>query len=105
MCGFAQATVSDGLEEDCRATWRPGVGDGLWISRQRQDAANCFRRFLEAVKISRREPVADSSALLRHLATVRAIDLLRVRCRRRGRMDRGVNSDGASAVRRVPGRG
>ena len=42
MCGFAQATVSDGLEEDCRATWRPGVGDGLSISRQRRRRGGLF---------------------------------------------------------------
>ena len=61
-----------------------------------EDAADCFQEtFLEAVKISRREPVVDWSALLRHLATVRAIDLLRVRCRHRGRMDATAGSDGA----------
>jgi RNA polymerase sigma-70 factor, ECF subfamily len=53
-----------------------------------EDAADCFQEtFLEAVKTSRREVVRDWSALLRHLATVRAIDLLRIRCRNRGRTD------------------
>ena len=52
------------------------------------DASDCFQdTFLEAVKISRREPVRDWSALLRHLATARALDLLRVRCRQRERTD------------------
>ena len=52
------------------------------------DAADCFQEtFLEAVKVARREPVRDWSALLRHLATARALDLLRVRCRGRRRMD------------------
>jgi RNA polymerase sigma-70 factor (ECF subfamily) len=61
-----------------------------------EDAADCFQEaFLEAVKIARREPVGDWSALLRHLATVRAIDLLRVRCRNRGRIDASTGSDGA----------
>ncbi len=61
-----------------------------------EDAADCFQEaFLEAVKISRREPVADWSALLRHLATVRSIDLLRVRCRHASRMDAATDSDGA----------
>ena len=61
-----------------------------------EDAADCFQEtFLEAVKVSRREPVVDWSALLRHLATVRAIDLLRVRCRHRGRIDAAANSDDA----------
>lgn len=50
------------------------------------DASDCFQEtFLEAVKIACKEPVRDWSALLRHLATARALDLLRVRCRQRGR--------------------
>jgi RNA polymerase sigma-70 factor, ECF subfamily len=53
-----------------------------------EDAADCFQEtFMEAVKMSRKEPVRDWSALLRHLATVRAIDLLRVRYRHRSRID------------------
>lgn len=61
-----------------------------------EDAADCFQEtFLEAVKLSRREPVRDWSAILRHLATVRAIDLLRVRCRHRDRTDAMTNSDTA----------
>ncbi len=52
------------------------------------DAADCFQEtFLEAVKVARREPVRDWASLLRHLATARALDLLRVRCRRRNRTD------------------
>lgn len=52
------------------------------------DAADCFQEtFLEAVKVARREPVRDWAALLRHLATARALDLLRVRCRGRSRTD------------------
>ncbi|MFZ5828551.1 MAG: RNA polymerase sigma factor [Planctomycetota bacterium] len=50
------------------------------------DAWDCVQdTFLEAVKIDRREPVREWSAMLRHLATVRAIDLLRARSRQRGR--------------------
>jgi RNA polymerase sigma-70 factor, ECF subfamily len=49
--------------------------------------------FLEAVKIARREPVHNWEALLRHLATVRALDLLRVRCRERNRTDALVDPD------------
>ena len=42
------------------------------------DAWDCVQEtFLEAVKIDRREPVRNWSALLRHLATARALDLLR----------------------------
>jgi RNA polymerase sigma-70 factor, ECF subfamily len=48
------------------------------------DAWDCIQdTFLEAVKIDRREPVRNWSALLRHLATARALDLLRRRSRRR----------------------
>ena len=42
------------------------------------DAWDCIQEtFLEAVKIDRREPVRNWPALLRHLATARALDLLR----------------------------
>ena len=61
-----------------------------------EDAADCFQEtFLEAVRVSRKEPVGDWSALLRHLATVRAIDLLRVRYRHRNRTDALTSSDSA----------
>jgi RNA polymerase sigma-70 factor, ECF subfamily len=64
-----------------------------------EDASDCFQEaFLEAVKVSRREPVGDWSALLRHLATVRAIDLLRVRCRHRNRTE-ALNGPDAAASR------
>jgi RNA polymerase sigma-70 factor, ECF subfamily len=59
-----------------------------------EDASDCFQEtFLEAVKMSRKEPVRDWSALLRHLATVRAIDLLRVRYRHRSRTDPLIGSE------------
>lgn len=64
------------------------------------DAFDCFQEtFLEAVKVDRREPVREWAALLRHLATARALDLLRVRYRRRGRTDSSV--DPANAVSRI----
>jgi RNA polymerase sigma-70 factor, ECF subfamily len=74
-------------------------GGLVWATAYRlvgnsEDAADCFQEtFLEAVRTSRREPVRDWSALLRHLATVRAIDLLRVRCRHRDRTDAVTGSD------------
>jgi RNA polymerase sigma-70 factor (ECF subfamily) len=50
------------------------------------DAWDCVQdTFLEAVKIDRRELVHDWSGLLRHLATVRALDFLRARSRQRHR--------------------
>jgi RNA polymerase sigma-70 factor, ECF subfamily len=52
------------------------------------DALDAYQEtFLEAVKVARREPVRDWCALLRHLATARALDLLRARCRQRNRTD------------------
>jgi RNA polymerase sigma-70 factor, ECF subfamily len=50
------------------------------------DASDCFQEtFLDAVKLARREPVRDWIAVLRHLATARALDFLRARCRNRNR--------------------
>jgi RNA polymerase sigma-70 factor, ECF subfamily len=68
------------------------------------DASDCFQdTFLEAVKISRKEPVRDWSALLRHLATVRALDMLRVRCRQRNRTDAAADPDAAFSREADPG--
>ena len=65
------------------------------------DAWDCVQEtFLEAVKIDRREPVRHWPALLRHLATRRALDLLRARSRQRNR--RGVDGDPAQALSREP---
>ncbi len=50
------------------------------------DALDCLQEtFLEAVRVNRREPVREWPALLRRIATARALDRLRVRCRQRGR--------------------
>jgi RNA polymerase sigma-70 factor (ECF subfamily) len=52
------------------------------------DAADCFQKtFLDAWTLSRREPVDNWSALVRRLATARALDLLRSRYRRTNRME------------------
>jgi RNA polymerase sigma-70 factor (ECF subfamily) len=65
------------------------------------DAWDCIQEtFLEAVKIDRREPVRNWSSLLRHLATLRALDLLRARSRLRNR--RSPDADPAEAVSREP---
>ena len=65
------------------------------------DASDCVQEtFLEAVKIDLREPVRDWSGLLRHLATVRALDFLRVRSRQRQRCN--PESDASLAVSREP---
>lgn len=82
-------------------------GQLVWATAHRlignhADAADCFQdTFLEAVKIARREPVRDWGALLRHLTTVRALDLLRARCRQDRRTD--VLADPAAAVSREAG--
>ena len=55
---------------------------------------------IEAVRIDRREPVRDWPALLRHLATVRALDLLRMRSRQRCRCS--AEADLAQAISREP---
>lgn len=48
-----------------------------------EDAADCFQEtFVSALKFCRRQRVRDFSALLARLATARAIDQLRRRCRR-----------------------
>jgi RNA polymerase sigma-70 factor, ECF subfamily len=60
------------------------------------DALDCFQEtFLEAVRVDRKETVRDWAALLRHLATARALDLLRVRYRHRRRTDPLVDPSGA----------
>ncbi len=65
------------------------------------DAWDCTQdTFLEAVKVDRREPVRNWSALLRHLATAKALDLLRSRSRQRARCNAEVDS--AQAVSREP---
>jgi RNA polymerase sigma-70 factor (ECF subfamily) len=65
------------------------------------DAWDCVQEaFLEAVKIDRRERVRDWSGLLRHLATVRALDLLRVRSRQRERYESKADAD--LAISREP---
>lgn len=65
------------------------------------DAWDCIQEtFLEAVKIDRREPVRNWPALLRHLATARALDLLRARYRQRDRQS--PDADPGQAISREP---
>ena len=50
------------------------------------DAADCFQRtFLSAVEFARQQPVRHWPALLRRIATSRALEQLRVRIRERDR--------------------
>lgn len=58
------------------------------------DAADCFQRtFLAAVEFARQQPVHHWPALLRRLATARALEQLRVRIRDRGRQTELSESD------------
>jgi RNA polymerase sigma-70 factor (ECF subfamily) len=68
------------------------------------DASDCFQEtFLEALKVSHKEAVRDWSALLRHLATARSLDLLRVRCRERGRTEAIAEPEEAVSRESGPG--
>ncbi|MBN2291868.1 MAG: sigma-70 family RNA polymerase sigma factor [Pirellulales bacterium] len=65
------------------------------------DAWDCIQEtFLEAVKVDRREPVRNWPALLRRLATVRALDFVRARSRRRGQ--NGAEAELAQTIGREP---
>lgn len=89
--------------------WEAVVGQHVEIVRRTAyrllgndaDAWDCVQEtFLDAVRIDRREPVRDWPALLRHLATARALDLVRVRSRQRCRC--GAEADLAQAIGREP---
>jgi RNA polymerase sigma-70 factor (ECF subfamily) len=66
-------------------------GQMVWQTAYRllgnhEDAADCFQEtFAGALLISRAQPVRNFPALLTRLATSRAIDRLRQRCRQSGR--------------------
>jgi RNA polymerase sigma-70 factor (ECF subfamily) len=66
-------------------------GPMVWKTARRlldndADAADCFQQtFLGAVELNRREPIRQWPALLRRLATARALEQLRSRIRRRSR--------------------
>src|SRR5579883_629184 len=52
------------------------------------DAADCFQNtFVSAVELANAEPIRNWSALLKRLATARALELLRTRYRRAGRSE------------------
>ncbi len=68
------------------------------------DARDCYQNaFLDAVQVARRENVQDWPALLRRLASVRALDLLRSRYRRASRSE--PLADPSSVVGSQPGPG
>jgi RNA polymerase sigma-70 factor (ECF subfamily) len=61
----------------------PVVWKTVWrLLKRDADAADCFQAtFLSAWKLSQAEPVRHWPALLKRLATARALERLRVRCR------------------------
>jgi RNA polymerase sigma-70 factor (ECF subfamily) len=67
------------IERDGGAVWRTAYR----LLGNRADADECFQEvFLAALEVARREPVRDWGALLRRLASARAMDRLRRRYRR-----------------------
>jgi RNA polymerase sigma-70 factor (ECF subfamily) len=69
------------------------------------DAWDCVQEtFLEAVKLERRESVRDWPALLRRVATSRALDLLRARARQRQRFSSEADPAMASGREAEPPR-
>jgi RNA polymerase sigma-70 factor (ECF subfamily) len=68
-------------------------GPAVWqtayrLLGNRADADECFQEaFLAALEVSRRGPVRDWRALLKHLAANRAVDRLRERSRRAARQE------------------
>ncbi len=108
---YYRTAVLDECVSECptMTDWEAVVGQHVEIVRRTvyrlvgndADAWDCVQEtFLEAVRIDRREPVRDWSALLRHLATARALDLLRMRSRQRCRCS--AEADPAQATSREP---
>jgi len=66
------------------------------------DACDCYQAvFLEAFQFSRVERVKDWPKLLKRIARMRALDVLRKRYRHAGHVDSTANTD--DAVSRLPG--
>jgi RNA polymerase sigma-70 factor (ECF subfamily) len=91
--------------------WREIVqqhGEIVWQTAYRlldddADASDCFQKvFLDALRLSRREPILHWPALLRRMATARALDLLRDRYRRRSRSEPMAAVAEATATTALP---
>ena len=65
------------------------VWQAVWrVLSHEADARDCYQEvFLEAIRVSRREEVTHWGGLLRRIAATRAIDQLRARYRRTGRIE------------------
>ena len=85
------------VEQHGPLVWRTGYR----LLGNDADASDCFQKvFLDAIQVARREPVRQWSALLRRLATARALDLMRDRYRRRNRSESLTTA--AEAISREP---
>lgn len=70
------------MQREGSTVWRTAYR----LLRNQADADECFQEtFLAALKVSNRQPVRNWQALLKRLATTRAIDRIRKRMRRRRR--------------------
>lgn len=60
------------------------------------DARDCYQTvFLEALQLAKKDKVASWEQLLKHIARMRALDLLRKRYRRATHIDSSASTDGA----------
>ena len=85
------------IDEHGTAVWRQ-----LWrMVGNRADADECFQEtFLAAVKVARQQKIESWPALLRGLATARAMDRLRQRYRQNDLL--GIGGDASGNGRSVP---
>lgn len=81
--------------DDILRTHGPLVWQTVWrLLRHEADAADAFQEtFVSAVRVARRETVTNWPALLRHIATSRALDRLRSRRRAVDRLDRAAHQN------------
>lgn len=88
------------IERDGASVWRTAYR----LLGNRADADECFQEaFLAALEVARREPVRDWGALLRHLASSRAVDRLRRRYRQ-GNWSLPVDFDALPGAGPIPSR-
>jgi RNA polymerase sigma-70 factor (ECF subfamily) len=79
MSGADMVDWERAVREDGPAVWRTACR----LLGNRQDAQECVQdAFVEAIALSRRQPVKSARALLLHVVTARAMDRLRRKYRR-----------------------
>lgn len=87
------------VEEHGPAVWRTAYR----LLDQEADAADCFQRtFISALEVAAREAVQSWPALLKRLATARALEQLRSRVRQRGRHTSLSHEDEVAGSSRSP---